>query len=69
MFKILEIFFENFERFTLYSSKFSIFDVEKISYFFKQVRILPEIDWYHYQDANNAAPTGVVRHWINTYPF
>ena len=50
MFKILEIFFENFERFTLYSSKFSIFDVEKISYFFKQVRILPEIDWYHYQD-------------------
>ena len=47
----------------------SIFDVEKFSYFLKQVRILPEIDWYRYQDANNAAPTGAVRHWINTYPF
>ena len=34
-------------------------------FFFKQVRISPEIDWYHYQGAN-VAPTGVVRHRIKT---
>ena len=32
---------------------------------FKQVRILPEIDWYHYKNAN-AAPTGIVRPQIKT---
>ena len=37
-------------------------------FFFKQVRISPEIDWYHYQSAN-AAPTGIVRLRINTDQF
>ena len=48
----------------------SIFELEKCSFFFKQVRISPEIDWYHYQNAN-AAPTGIVRlrHRIKTGQF
>ena len=37
-------------------------------FFFKQVRISPEIDWYHYQGAS-AAPTRIVRHQTNDTPF
>ena len=35
---------------------------------FKQVGILPEIEWYHYQRAN-AAPTAKVQNGIKTDPF
>ena len=38
----------------------SIFELEKCS-FFRWVRILPEIDWYHYQSAS-LAPTCLVQH-------
>ena len=41
--------------------------LEKCS-FFKQVEILTEIDWFHYQCAN-AAPTAIVRHRIKTGLF
>ena len=37
---------------------------EKCFFFFKWVRILPEIDWYHYQSA--AAPTCIIRHQTMT---
>ena len=43
-----------------------MFELEKR--FFKQVRILPEIDWYHYQSAN-AAPMAKVRDRIKTDLF
>ena len=33
--------------------------------FLKTGRILPEIDWCHYQSANAAAMT-IVQHWIKT---
>ena len=36
--------------------------------FFKLVRILSEIDWYHYHSAN-AAPTAIKRHRIKTDQF
>ena len=35
--------------------------------FFKQVKISPEIDWYHYQSAK-AAPMAIVRHRIKGQP-
>ena len=59
---ISEIFFENFERFSL-----KCCELGKCS-FFQQVRISPEIDRYHYQNAN-AAPTTIVRHRIKTDQF
>ena len=37
-------------------------------FFFKWVRILPEIDWCHYQGAN-PAPTRIVRHRTMTRPL
>ena len=37
-----------------------------MSFFKKQVRISPEIDWYHYQSAN-AAPTAIVLDPIKTH--
>ena len=37
-------------------------------FYFKQVRISPEIDWYHYQSAN-AAPTAIMQHRMKTDPF
>ena len=46
----------------------SIFELEKHYFFFKQVRISPEINWFHYQ-SGNAAPTGIVRHRIKTEQF
>ena len=45
----------------------SIFELEKCS-FFKQFRMLPEIDGYHHK-CTNASPMGVVRHLINTHSF
>ena len=68
MFWIWVIFFEKFERFALKCSNFVNFWARKMFFFFKQVRISPEIDWYHYQSAN-AAPTGIVRHRIETDKF
>ena len=68
MFCIWEIFFEYFQRFSLKWSNFVNFWARKMFFFFKQVRISPEIDWYHYQSAN-AAPTAIVRHRIKTDPF
>ena len=69
IFCIWEIFFEKFERFSLKCSNFVNFWARKTFFFFKQVRISPEIDWYHYQSAN-AAPMAIVRHrhiWL-PYP-
>ena len=57
-----------FERFSLKCSNFVNFWARKTFFFFKQVRISPEIDWYHYQSAN-AAPNGIVRHRIKTDQF
>ena len=68
LFCVWEIFFENFQRFSLKSSKIVNFWARKMFFFLKQVRISPEIDWYHYQSAN-AAPTAIVRHRIMTDPF
>ena len=68
IFFISEIFFEKFERFSLKCSNFVNFWARKMFFFFKQVRISPEIDWYHYQSAN-AAPNCIVRHRIKTDQF
>ena len=57
---IWEIYSWKFERFIKNALTRSIFELEKCSFFFKWVRILPEIDWYHYQ-APSPAPTGIVR--------
>ena len=46
----------------------SVLELEFFFFFFKWVRISPEIDWYHYQSAN-AAPKGTVRHRIKTDQF
>ena len=43
----------------------AVFEVEKCFFFFKWVRISPEIDWYHYQGAS-PAPTCIVRHQTMT---
>ena len=40
-----------------------IFWARKMFFFFKWVRILPEIDWYHYQGAS-PSPLCIVRHKI-----
>ena len=37
-------------------------------FFNKQVRILPEIDWYHCQNAN-VAPAAIIWHRIKTAAF
>ena len=68
LFCIWEIFFKKFERFSLKCSNFVNFWARKTFFFLKQVRISPEIDWYHYQSAN-AAPTSIVRHRIKTDQF
>ena len=65
-FCIWEIFYAKFQRSFLSALTLSIFELEKR--FFKQVRILPEIDWYHYQSAN-AAPMAKVRDRIKTDLF
>ena len=57
---------QNFRDFFSNALTLSIFELEKR--FFKQVRILPEIDWYHYQSAN-AAPMAKVRDRIKTDLF
>ena len=41
------------------------FWARKMFFFFKWVRISPEIDWYHYQGAS-PAPTCIVRHQTMT---
>ena len=64
---IWEIFYWKFGRFTKNALTLSIFELEKC-YFFKQVRISPEIDWYHYQ-STNAAPMAIVRHRIKKDRF
>ena len=38
-----------FERFSKNALILSIFELEKMFFFFKQVIISPEFDWYHYQ--------------------
>ena len=53
----------NFERSSENALTRSFFDLEKCSFFLKWVRILPEIDWYHYQGASSA-PTCIV--WDQT---
>ena len=45
--------YSNFEGFTNPALTLSIFELEKCS-FFKRVKILQEIDWYHYQGASPA---------------
>ena len=73
--KTFQRFIFVFERFSLKNLRdflwnaltLSIFELEK-RFFFKQVRISPEIDWYHYQSAN-AAPTGIVWHQKKTDLF
>ena len=62
---IWEIIFENFERFPLKWSNFIKFWAR---FFFMQVRISPEINWYHYA-CSNAAPTTIVWHQIKTDQF
>ena len=64
----LKIYPHGFERFSLKRSNFLNFWARKTFFFFKQVRISPEIDWYHYQSAN-AAPNSIVRHRIKTDQF
>ena len=68
LFCIWEIFFGKFQIFSLKCSNLVNFWARKMFFFFKQVRISPEIDWYHFQSAN-AAPTAIVRHRIKTNPF
>ena len=68
VFCIWEIFFEWFDRFSLSCSNFVNFWARKTFFFFKQVRISPEIDWYHYKSAN-AAPPGIMRHQLKTDKF
>ena len=46
MFRFLEIFFEILRYLLQIILTLSIFELEKFS--FIQVRILPEIDWYHF---------------------
>ena len=46
-------------------SKSVNFWARKMFFFFKWVRISPEIDWYHYQGAS-PAPTCIVRHQTMT---
>ena len=58
---------ENLENLHKNHLTLSIFEQEK-RYFSIWVRIVPENDWYHYQDAN-AAPTGIARHLIYTDLF
>ena len=58
----------NLRGFRQHALTLPIFELEKGSFFFKQVRILPEIDGHHYQSAN-VAPTAKVRHWIVTEPY
>ena len=62
---IWEIYYRNFEGFIKNALTWSIFELEKCSFFFKWVRISPEIDWYHYQGAS-PAPTCIVRHQTMT---
>ena len=50
---IWEICSWKFERFTKNALIRSVFELEKC-FFFKRVRISPEIDWYHYQGASPA---------------
>ena len=61
---------QNFQRFSLFSNYSNSVNIwaRRMSFFFKQVRISPEIDWYHYQSAS-AAPNGIVRHRIKTDQF
>ena len=63
--RIWEIYYWKFERLPKKPLTRSVFELEKCSFFFKWVRISPEIDWYHYQGAN-PAPTCKVRHQIMT---
>ena len=58
--RIWKIFHWKFERYTKNALDQSIFEHEKC-FFFKWVRISPEIDWYHYQGAS-LEPTCIVRH-------
>ena len=45
-----------FERFIKNALTRSVFELEKCSsFFFKWVRVLPEIDWYHFQGASPAS--------------
>ena len=56
---IWKIYYCKFERFTKNAL------TRKMFFFFKWVRISPEIDWYHYQFAS-PAPTCIVRHQTMT---
>ena len=58
--RIWEIYYWKFDRFTRIALTRSVFELEKC-FFFKWVRISPEIDWYHYQGAS-PAPSCIVRH-------
>ena len=55
-------------KFPLKCSNMVNFWARKMLFFFKWVRISPEIDWYHYQGAS-PAPTCVVRHQTMTKKF
>ena len=60
--------FKCYPRYDLCTLYTGLTKEQNLRLFFKQVRISPEIDWYHYQSAN-AAPTCIVRHLIKTDQF